>query len=57
MPHPVIKDPKKCDCKVVDACPVKVFDCKGGKLVVARPNDCIGCRACEASCDGIHVED
>jgi NAD-dependent dihydropyrimidine dehydrogenase PreA subunit len=57
MPKPVIKDPRKVDCKVVDVCPVNVFDCKDKKLVVARPQDCIGCRACESTCDGIHVED
>jgi NAD-dependent dihydropyrimidine dehydrogenase PreA subunit len=57
MPKPVIIDEKKVDCKIVDVCPVHVFDCKNGKLTVARPKDCIGCRACEASSDGIKVED
>ncbi len=57
MPKPVIKDPKKADCKVADVCPLKVFDCKNGKLLVARPEDCIGCRACEASSEGIEVVD
>jgi len=57
MPKPVIVDEKKVDCKIVDVCPVQVFECNKGKLVVARPGDCIGCRACEASSDGIKVVD
>jgi NAD-dependent dihydropyrimidine dehydrogenase PreA subunit len=32
---------------------------KGKKVVVAKPDDCIGCRACEAQCpsQAIKVED
>ena len=45
-------DAKKCTgCGTcVAVCPVNVFDMKGDKSVVARPNDCIQCRACERSC-------
>lgn len=53
MVNPVI-DKKKCTgCFVCcDICPVNVFDKdeKIMKAVVARPDDCIGCRACEAQC-------
>ncbi|MBN2457857.1 4Fe-4S dicluster domain-containing protein [Candidatus Woesearchaeota archaeon] len=34
----------------VDICPVGVFEKKDDKVVVARPEDCILCRACEGSC-------
>jgi len=64
MPHPVI-DYKKCTTcgTCVSVCPVTVFDMKTDgkkkKTVVARPSDCIGCRACEAQCpvQAIKVED
>ena len=51
MPKPKIdyskcKNTKTC----VNVCPVNVYEDKGGKVVVARPQDCIGCRACEVSC-------
>jgi NAD-dependent dihydropyrimidine dehydrogenase PreA subunit len=45
-------DKEKCTgcgtCKEV--CPVNVFEIENGKSVVKRPQDCIQCRACEASC-------
>lgn len=62
MPKPVI-DKKKCigDFVCCDICPVNVFakDEKNKKAVVAKPEDCIGCRACEAQCTegAIKVED
>jgi NAD-dependent dihydropyrimidine dehydrogenase PreA subunit len=31
-------------------CPACVFDIKKGRSSVARPDDCIECHACEASC-------
>jgi len=34
----------------VSVCPVSVFEMQKGKAVVKNPNDCIQCRACEASC-------
>jgi NAD-dependent dihydropyrimidine dehydrogenase PreA subunit len=33
-----------------EVCPTNVIDIVKGKAVVARPNDCIECRACEAAC-------
>jgi NAD-dependent dihydropyrimidine dehydrogenase PreA subunit len=60
MPKPVI-DSKKCtNCGTcVEICPVQVFK-KGDKTAeVDKPNECIGCRACEVQCpeDAIVVED
>ena len=51
MPKPTI-DYSKCENSktCINVCPVKVYDDKGDKVVVARPQDCIGCRACEVSC-------
>jgi NAD-dependent dihydropyrimidine dehydrogenase PreA subunit len=45
-------DYKKCDVSkvCVDVCPANVFDFKEKKVVVARPQDCIACKACENSC-------
>ena len=45
-------DEKKCtgNFKCVEVCPVSVFDKAGKKAKVARPQDCIQCRACEVSC-------
>lgn len=45
-------DYKKCNgsLKCVEVCPVNVFDKKNGKGFVARPADCIECRACEYAC-------
>lgn len=64
MPYPII-DYKKCTTcgTCVQVCPVTVFETKGEgkkkKIVVAKPKDCIGCRACEAQCpvQAIKVED
>ncbi len=52
MPKPVIhydkvKDMKKLE-EVIEICPVNVFEKKKGKVIVASPEDCIGCRACES---------
>ncbi len=64
MPKPIIDYDK---CKVqktcVDICPMEVFEVKEEdgkeKVVVAKPDDCIGCRACEVQCPekAITVED
>ena len=50
MPRPVINYEKleKYD-EVLEICPTKVFEKVNGKVVVKRPGDCIGCRACEAN--------
>lgn len=34
----------------VEVCPVNVIEIVDGKAVIARPDDCIECRACEAAC-------
>jgi NAD-dependent dihydropyrimidine dehydrogenase PreA subunit len=45
-------DKNKCTgcgtCKSV--CPANVFDLKGGKSVVSRPQDCLECGSCVANC-------
>jgi NAD-dependent dihydropyrimidine dehydrogenase PreA subunit len=60
MPKPII-DAKKCTVcgTCVDTCPVNVFEKKEDKIEIAKPDDCIGCRACEAACpvQAINVED
>jgi NAD-dependent dihydropyrimidine dehydrogenase PreA subunit len=33
-----------------EVCPVNVIDIVKGKAVVARPDDCTECRACEVAC-------
>lgn len=33
-----------------EVCPVNVIDIVDGKAAVARPDECIDCRACEAAC-------
>ncbi len=51
MPKPLI-DSKKCNLcgTCVEICPMSVFKKDDDKIIVAAPNDCIGCRACEAQC-------
>ena len=51
MPKPIV-DINKCenDFACVDACPVGVFEKKDDKLVIANPDDCIGCQACVGAC-------
>ena len=34
----------------IDVCPAGVYVKEGNKTVVKNPSDCIGCKACEASC-------
>ena len=60
MPTPIIDYSKCTKCKTcISVCPVAVFEEKNGKVVVAKPEDCIGCKACEAQCpeEAIIVED
>jgi len=49
---PPIVDTKKCKgaAACVEVCPTNVIDIVKGKAVVARPDACIECRACEAAC-------
>jgi NAD-dependent dihydropyrimidine dehydrogenase PreA subunit len=60
MPKPKI-DYKKCNNSgvCIDVCPVNVYEKENGKTVVKRPQDCIGCRACEMQCPkkAIKIED
>jgi len=54
---PIIKNKNAaCLIDVVDMCPVNVFEKRDGKVIVANPNDCLGCMACELNCDGIVVK-
>jgi NAD-dependent dihydropyrimidine dehydrogenase PreA subunit len=51
MPTPIIDDSKCTKCKTcINICPVAVFEEKDDKVVVAKAEDCIGCKACEAQC-------
>ncbi|MBU2634073.1 MAG: ferredoxin [Nanoarchaeota archaeon] len=54
MSHPIIHEDKVKDPSIlkqaIEVCPVGVFEEKAGKVVVAKPDECIGCRACEAIC-------
>lgn len=34
-----------------ELCPVQVFDEVEGKVIVARPRECIACHACESPCE------
>lgn len=56
MPKPVINK-KKCNLCIdqesvvcLDSCPVAVFEKDKNLVIVKNPDNCIGCRACEAQC-------
>ncbi|MCK4933466.1 4Fe-4S binding protein [Candidatus Bathyarchaeota archaeon] len=34
----------------VDTCPVEVYEIKDEKSVPIKPEECLACKACEASC-------
>ena len=50
MPPKVLADKCTGVGKCAEVCPMNVFDIVDGKAVVARPNDCIECHACENAC-------
>lgn len=51
MPKPAINKEKCKGCfTCVEVCPVSVFVKDGKKAKVAKPDECIGCRACEVQC-------
>ncbi|MBN1502213.1 ferredoxin family protein [Candidatus Woesearchaeota archaeon] len=64
MPKPIIDYSKCSTCKTcVEVCPMEVFAVEEvdgrEKVVVKKPDECIGCRACEVQCpeQAIKVED
>jgi NAD-dependent dihydropyrimidine dehydrogenase PreA subunit len=60
MPTPKIDEEKCTNCGTcIDVCPVDVFEKGEKKAKVAKPDQCIGCKACEVQCpaDAIKVED
>jgi 2-oxoglutarate ferredoxin oxidoreductase subunit delta len=62
MPKPIIDEQKCTGCGTcVEICPMQVFemDKKRKKAIVKKPNECIGCRACEVQCPAgaIKVQD
>ncbi len=51
MPKPVIDYGKCKDCdSCIDVCPVGCFGKKDKHTVVDKPQECIGCKACEVQC-------
>jgi NAD-dependent dihydropyrimidine dehydrogenase PreA subunit len=52
MPKPTIDSDKCQHCNVcIEMCPVNVFKKNGnGDTVIDVPDECIGCRSCEAQC-------
>ena len=60
MPIPIIEH-KKCNLcgTCIEICPMNLFKKKKDKIEIINPEECIGCRACEAQCSqaAIVVED
>ena len=60
MPKPIIDEKKCTKCGTcIDICPMGVFAKDKDKVVVKKPKECIGCKACEVQCpsEAIKVED
>ena len=51
MPKPII-DNDKCQVQktCIEVCPMEVFEEQDDKVVVTKPEECIGCKACEVQC-------
>jgi len=57
MPHPVINYKKCKTCQTcIDVCPMEVFAKEGDKVIVKKPKECIGCKACEVQCPEKAIE-
>lgn len=51
MPKPIIDNSKCNACKTcIEVCPMECFEEQDGKVVVSKPDECIGCHACEVQC-------
>jgi NAD-dependent dihydropyrimidine dehydrogenase PreA subunit len=60
MPKPTIDEKKCTGCGTcVEVCPMEVFTKEKDKSVVKKPDECIGCKACEVQCpeSAIKVKD
>jgi len=52
MPTPSIDEKKCTSCgNCIQLCPMQVFKKQEEKVVVDKPKECIGCKACEVQCD------
>jgi NAD-dependent dihydropyrimidine dehydrogenase PreA subunit len=59
MPKPIIDKAKCTVCEIcIGICPVEVFSIskpsdetqEKKEIIISKPEECIGCRACEAQC-------
>ena len=60
MPKPIIDKNKCSKCGTcIEICPMEVFAKEKDNVIVKKPKECIGCRACEVQCEkeAIRVEE
>ncbi|MFH0977758.1 MAG: ferredoxin family protein [Candidatus Woesearchaeota archaeon] len=51
MPKPTIDSAKcKASGECLHTCPMSVFSKEDKKIVVSKPDECIGCMACQVAC-------